>query len=68
MMFLGIIIFLIGLFLVFDCNNRVTNSLPGCCKREDRALNILKERYARGEISTDEYNTMRNVLSDSSLS
>lgn len=61
MMILGIIIFAVGLFLILDCRNQVSNHF---CKREDNALNILKERYVRGEITTDEFRTMKSVLSD----
>lgn len=60
-MIIGIVIFLIGLFLVLDRNNQVANRL--CfCNREDKSLNILKERYARSEITADEFNTMKNTL------
>ena len=31
---------------------------------DDDALRILKERYARGEISRDEYEQMRRTLQD----
>jgi putative membrane protein len=31
---------------------------------EDDALRILKERYARGDISQDEYEQMRRTLQD----
>jgi uncharacterized membrane protein len=61
MMIIGVVIFLIGLFLLLDRNNQVTNSLCSCHK-EDKALNILKERYARGEITADEFTTMKNTL------
>ncbi|SPF53362.1 Membrane protein [Candidatus Desulfosporosinus infrequens] len=62
MMFLGIIIFLIGLFLVFDCKNHGLDWF--CfCRRDDEALDILRERYAHGEITTDEFNTMKNIIS-----
>lgn len=67
MMIIGIIIFLIGLFLVLDYKKRFTDDL--CfLKREDKALNILKERYARGEITTEEFNTMRDTLTHNVLS
>lgn len=63
MMFIGIVIFLIGLFLVLDYKNQFTDNL--CfLKREDKALNILKERYARGEITTEEFNTIKDALAN----
>ncbi|MDI3317699.1 MAG: SHOCT domain-containing protein [Bacillota bacterium] len=30
----------------------------------DRALEVLRERYARGEITEEEYKRMRDVLKD----
>ena len=32
-------------------------------ERYEASLVILRERYARGEISTDEFKTMKNILS-----
>ena len=62
MMFIGIVIFLIGLFLVFDCKKHDLNS--SCFyKSEDRAMDTLRERYARGEITSEEFNTMKTTLS-----
>ena len=62
MMFIGIVIFLIGLFLVFDFKKHDMNG--SCfCKSEDRAMDTLRERYARGEITSEEFNTMKTTLS-----
>ncbi len=63
MMFFGIVIFIIGLYLVLTHKNNTASGLYFCHK-EDGALSILKERYARGEITTDEFNTMKNVLAN----
>ncbi len=56
---IGILIFLIGLYFVWDYKNNGTTCF---CKRDNKALDILKERYARSEITTDEFNTMKNIL------
>jgi putative membrane protein len=36
----------------------------GDARGDERALAILKERYARGELSHEEYQRMRRVLAD----
>ncbi len=56
---IGIVIFLIGLFLVLDYKH---HGSVGLFSGENRALEILKERFARGEISQDEFSSMKNVL------
>ncbi|MDR3540532.1 MAG: SHOCT domain-containing protein [Desulfosporosinus sp.] len=61
MMFIGIVIFLIGLFLVFDFKKLGMNG--SCfCKSEDKAMDTLRERYARSEITSEEFITMKNTL------
>lgn len=51
LLFLGLLI--LGVYLV------VRASSP---KREDRALEILRERYARGEIDRETYERMKRDL------
>lgn len=58
---IGIIIFLIGVYLVWDYKTGFSHK---CCRRNDKALDILKERYARGEIGEEEFITKKNVLAD----
>ncbi|OCZ49836.1 SHOCT domain-containing protein [Dehalobacter sp. TeCB1] len=63
MMFIGVVIFLVGLFLVIDCKGQVSQSLSkSLFNKDDKTLGILRERFARGEISGEEYKAMKNVL------
>ena len=62
MMIIGIVIFLAGLFLIFNCKNNGMNGFNFCKRDNDKALDILRERYARSEISSDEFITMKNML------
>jgi len=65
MMFMGFfwIIIVIGLFFLFR------RAVPGCCgmmamdsRHTDSALDILKRRYAGGEISREEYEAKKKEL------
>lgn len=38
--------------------------MPGSTDRTDRALNTLRQRYAQGDISREEFEERRRVLSD----
>lgn len=57
----GVLIFLLGLYLIFDYKTDFSHK---CHQRHDKALNILKERYARGEISEEEFLTKKNILAE----
>lgn len=39
-----------------------SNMAPGSASREDTALELLKRRYARGEITRDQFEQMRRDL------
>lgn len=58
---IGILIFLIGLYLVWDYKTDCTQKL---FRRNDKALDILKERFARGEITEDEFMMKKKILAE----
>lgn len=63
MMCLSVIVFLVGLFLVLDYKKpSFFNS--SFCTRSDKAMDILRERYARGEITSDEFKIMKETLNN----
>lgn len=47
------------LFRVFNGRGTVCNH-----RRGDSALDILRERYAKGEVSRDEFQRMKNEIRD----
>ncbi len=56
-------LFLIGWFFLKGINSGNMNSGTSVERREkESALDILKKRYARGEISKDEYEQMKKDL------
>jgi putative membrane protein len=62
---LGWIIGIALLALIVWAIVRISNSAASASSgRQKTALDILKERYARGEISKEEYEEKRRVLSE----
>lgn len=63
----GMILFwitlIVGLFLLFKSiqNNKVSTVSVGN-SRENHSLQILNERLAKGEISVEEYEKLKNTL------
>lgn len=56
---LGIIVGVVVLLVRWLNGTRTAPSEP---RREERALDILKERFARGEIDKDEYEERRSII------
>ncbi len=68
MMFMGLLwlvpLILIGLLVAYGLGWRPGNGQPPPRREEQSPLDILKTRYARGEISREEYEEMRRDLGD----
>ena len=57
------ILVLVGLVFLIKWLVQTTNRVKSDAGNGNRALEILKERYARGEIDTAEFETMKLALS-----
>lgn len=60
---MGLIIIVIGAYLLikyFDKNKNDTNIFS----KKSNAIDLLNERYAKGEIDEEEYNKMKKILKD----
>jgi putative membrane protein len=58
MHFIWWFIWIILLFLIFA----TPYAIPGQRSKKDTPLEILKKRFANGEISKEEYNEMKNTI------
>jgi len=59
MMIIPIILIAVVIFLVY---NQGGNNKFRDISSKDNALNILNQRFARGEINEEEYNKKKNIL------
>ena len=57
------VLVLVGLVFLIKWLIQTTNRVKSDAPNSNRALEILKERYARGEIDTAEFETMKLALS-----
>ncbi len=60
MMFIFLILLIIPVFMLL---RPLDSPVPSGSYDRCNALDILRERFARGEISTDQFKTMKNILS-----
>lgn len=60
-MFMGVLV--IGLIIYLILSTRNKNSDETICGKDNSALKILNERYARGEISHEEFEKMIKNIS-----
>jgi putative membrane protein len=57
----GILIFAIGIYFVIKYLNKNNNG-PDMFRKKDAAIDLLNERYVKGEIDEEEYKKMKNML------
>lgn len=58
MMMISAILIAVAIFVFYERGKNRTRDMDN----GDSTLNILNERFARGEISEDEYNNKKNIL------
>ena len=61
-MVLGIIFWLLVLYGLFVLVSTIVKRGAGPAKKEESAMDILKKRYARGEIDAEEFARMKKDL------
>lgn len=67
MMFIFIILAVVAVYLIMDAKNHRGNrssgrGYPRGSNGEERALQILNERFAKGEIDEEEYQNKKRLL------
>jgi putative membrane protein len=58
-----LVIIALCLYFIFGCSKAKGTWMPGPGPESETALDILKKRYAKGEISKDEFEQMKRDIS-----
>lgn len=61
-MFIHVLIWVLVIFLVVKFANRYLDQRDKAQTKDNRALQILQERYARGEIGAEEFQKVKTDL------
>ena len=64
MILLWIVIIGLGVWLISGLVSRTNSQPPANLPPAESALDILKKRYARGEITKEQFEEMRHTLND----
>jgi putative membrane protein len=63
-MFMGLFFLLFVGLIIYLMVNSVRTTKPGTILKEETSLDLLKKRYAKGEINQEEYNKIKKDLQD----
>ena len=61
-MILGLVFWALVIYAIFRLISNLTNRSTAINRKEETALEILKRRYAAGEISNEQFEQMKNDL------
>ena len=61
-MIFGFVFWAVIIYAVFRLISNLSNRSAEVSKKEETALDILKRRYAKGEIDSDEFNRRKKEL------
>lgn len=64
MSFMGLLLVILVIYLLMNFREDNRNRFNEPRANENQALDILNERYTKGEIDEDEYNRRKTILKD----
>ncbi|MHB1687873.1 MAG: SHOCT domain-containing protein [Ignavibacteriaceae bacterium] len=62
MMIIGLVFWAVIIYAIFRLISNLTNRSAEVSRKEETALDILKRRYAKGEIDTEEFTKRKKDL------
>ncbi|PIX94613.1 MAG: electron transporter RnfE [Ignavibacteria bacterium CG_4_10_14_3_um_filter_37_18] len=61
-MIIGLVFWAVIIYAIFRLISNLTNRYAEVSRKEETALDILKRRYAKGEIDTEEFTKRKKEL------